>query len=177
MSYGETLTEFPQPPPPSPLANGQSLEREAPPPYAPREGDSEGQEEQPAELFFSTLPLDIGSFETLRPMYRTMPYNLAFYHLNCARLRVPAKNDTKFLDEISCSGTSAFEGSGLEYNWSSEVYFDKGELLQKEEIRFNYGPVLQMIQSTYAAAITRFSDAFIRSLATPHMGLQMPKCL
>ncbi|KAK3934919.1 hypothetical protein QBC46DRAFT_398640 [Diplogelasinospora grovesii] len=69
-----------------------------------------------------------------------MPYHLAFYHLDCIRRQFRAGLDlakaATFIPELSCSGTSSFDQNGRhEYSWSSDVYFDKGTFLQKQEIR------------------------------------------
>lgn len=91
--------------------------------------------------FWTKLPFDSGSFTPLVPLHSTMPYHLAFYHLECARRRLNLKSagvKAAFVPELSCRGTSSFSEDVLEkqlpYNWSSEVYFEKGEFLQKQEL-------------------------------------------
>lgn len=91
--------------------------------------------------FWTALSFDSGSFTPLVPLHTTMPYHLPFYHLQCARRWLsPKPNNTEpaFVPELSCRGTSSFSENNLEkrlpYNWSSEVYFEKGEFLQKQEL-------------------------------------------
>lgn len=94
--------------------------------------------------FCSRLPFDAKSYDTLTPLHPTMPYHLAFYHLDCVRRELfpdPGSREIAFVSQLSCSGTALFYGGmssmnrdSPEYKWSSEVYFDKGTFLQKQEI-------------------------------------------
>ncbi|KAI1332449.1 hypothetical protein F5Y16DRAFT_394519 [Xylariaceae sp. FL0255] len=113
--------------------NVSGREHEAPPPYASLESSLP---KAPLPFFKSNLPFDLGSVETLAPIHSNTPYHLTFYHLNCARLKIPADVKLKFLDDISGSGVAVFDETGTRYAWSSEIYFDDGELLQKEEISY-----------------------------------------
>ncbi|KAK6223990.1 hypothetical protein LQW54_000136 [Pestalotiopsis sp. IQ-011] len=94
--------------------------------------------------FCSRLPFDAKSYDTLTPLHPTMPYHLAFYHLDCVRRELfpdPDSREVAFVSQLSCSGTAQFYGgtsaiyrNSPEYTWSSEVYFDKGTFLQRQEI-------------------------------------------
>ncbi|ETS73766.1 hypothetical protein PFICI_14712 [Pestalotiopsis fici W106-1] len=87
-------------------------------------------------LFFSSLPFDPLSVNTLTPIHPSMPYHLAFYHLDCIRRQLDVNVPIAFIPELSCSGIAHFYNNGPEYAWSSEVYFENGSFLQKQEISY-----------------------------------------
>lgn len=88
----------------------------------------------PSPLFCTELPFDSQSVDTLTPIHPTMPYHLAFYHLECIRRRLDPDVKMAFIPELSCGGTSSFYHDGPRYTWSSEIYFDNGTFLQKQEL-------------------------------------------
>ncbi|KAI1499109.1 hypothetical protein F5X99DRAFT_411431 [Biscogniauxia marginata] len=96
-----------------------------------------GPEPEPPSLFYTELPFDSRSFNTLVPIHPTMPYHLAFYHLDCVRRRLDPDVKVAFIPELSCSGNTSFCHNGPGYAWSSEIYFDKGAFLQKQEISYS----------------------------------------
>lgn len=67
-----------------------------------------------------------------------MPYHLAYYHLHCARKDLRSTNNTRTIKvaSLSCKGESDLGTKGAWLEWSSEVYYDKGTFLQKEEVLF-----------------------------------------
>ncbi|KAH6644996.1 hypothetical protein BKA67DRAFT_541986 [Truncatella angustata] len=88
----------------------------------------------PSPLFCMERPFDSLSVDTVAPIHPTMPYHLAFYHLDCVRQKLDRDVQTAFIPELSCGGTSSFYHSGPKYTWSSEIYFQNGTFLQKQEI-------------------------------------------
>lgn len=95
---------------------------------------------KPQCLFYSSLPFDPVSVNTIKPIHATMPHHLAFYHLHCIRRQLNPKVSIAFIAELSCNGTARFYEHGPEYTWSSEVYFDSGIFLQKQEISYVLEP-------------------------------------
>jgi hypothetical protein len=101
-----------------------------------------GEELEPLRLFYTRLPFDAQSVGTLAPLHPSLPYHLAFYHLDCVRhqLKLASRHITLprrlFIPELSCSGTSDFFHDRHTYTWSNEVYFEKGTFLQKQEIEY-----------------------------------------
>lgn len=95
-------------------------------------------EDRTLPLFHSHLPEDPHSLKSLAPLHPTMPYHLAFYHLDCVRRTLEAKGPVAaaFIPELSCDGTGRFNRDGVEYTWSSEIYFKDGTFLQKQEIQY-----------------------------------------
>ncbi|KAF7541458.1 hypothetical protein G7054_g639 [Neopestalotiopsis clavispora] len=89
---------------------------------------------KPQSLFFSSLPFDPVSVNTIQPIHASVPHHLAFYHLHCIRRQLNPKVSIAFIPELSCNGTARFYEHGPEFAWSSEVYFDSGRFLQKQEI-------------------------------------------
>ncbi|KAK8040139.1 hypothetical protein PG993_008550 [Apiospora rasikravindrae] len=88
------------------------------------------------------LPFDGITFGTLAPMYPSMPYHLAFYHLHHARKvieRDGRADKTTTVPLFTCSGKSSLNDTIQCYIWSSEVYFHKKKFLQKQEIRYILG--------------------------------------
>lgn len=67
-----------------------------------------------------------------------MPYHLAFYHLDCIRRQLDPHVKVALVSKLSCSGTSSFYQGGAEYTWSSDVYFENGIFLQKQELSYVY---------------------------------------
>lgn len=98
-------------------------------------------EEKTLPLFHSHLPEDPHSLKSLAPLHATMPYHLAFYHLDCVRRTLEFKGPfiAAFIPELSCGGTGRFNRDGVEYTWSSEIYFKDGTFLQKQEIHYTIG--------------------------------------
>ncbi|KAI1192405.1 hypothetical protein F5X97DRAFT_337585 [Nemania serpens] len=97
--------------------------------------DSE-KEAEPTPPFRSELPFDYQSVATLAPVHPSMPYHLAIYHLDCVRRQLDPEVKVAFVPELSCSGTSHFFHNGPQYTWSSEIYFEDGSFLQKQEISY-----------------------------------------
>lgn len=91
---------------------------------------------EPTPPFYTDLPLDCQSIDTLAPMHPTMPYHLAFYHLHCIREQLDPSVKIAFIPELSCGGISQFSPNGPKYKWSSEIYFENGTFLQKQEIDY-----------------------------------------
>ncbi|KAI0126104.1 hypothetical protein BJ170DRAFT_460087 [Xylariales sp. AK1849] len=89
---------------------------------------------EPSRRFYTKLPFDSHLVDTLAPIHPTMPYHLAFYHLDCIRRQRGHNVRVAFIPELSCGGTSNFYHNGPEYTWSSEIYFHKESFLQKQEI-------------------------------------------
>ena len=96
-------------------------------------------EPEPPSTLHTELPFDSLSAGTLAPLHPTMPYHLAFYHLDCIRRQLDPTVKVALVSELSCSGTSSFYQGGPKYTWSSDVYFDKGTFLQKQEISYAFG--------------------------------------
>ncbi|KAK8078600.1 hypothetical protein PG996_004770 [Apiospora saccharicola] len=87
------------------------------------------------------LPFDVGSFGTLKPLHASMPYHLAFYHLDVARrhldlhLRDRISSGPVNLTMYTCSGEVHTSQSSHNYTWSSELYFWR-TFMQKQEISY-----------------------------------------
>lgn len=89
---------------------------------------------EPLPVFSTILPFDSQSVDTIAPIHPTMPYHLAFYHLECIRRQLNPDVQVAFIPELSCGGTSNFYHNGPKYIWSSEIYFQNGTFLQKQEL-------------------------------------------
>ncbi|KAK7946639.1 uncharacterized protein PG986_010960 [Apiospora aurea] len=87
-------------------------------------------------LFTSQLPFDTASILALEPMHSVIQYRLAYYHLDCARRRLSPDNDVAFVPELSCSGRSRFSPRDPSFDWTSEVYYNSGSFLQRQEMSF-----------------------------------------
>ncbi|KAL7952242.1 hypothetical protein V8C34DRAFT_324007 [Trichoderma compactum] len=70
---------------------------------------------------------------TLKPMHSAMKYHLSFDNLSCIRNRLSSEAEKVFIPELSIAGSAASD-QGTQYRWTSEIYFDKGTFLQKQEI-------------------------------------------
>ncbi|KAI0155770.1 hypothetical protein BJ166DRAFT_341624 [Pestalotiopsis sp. NC0098] len=89
---------------------------------------------KPQSLFFSSLPFDLSSVDTLTPMHPSIPYHLAFYHLDCIRRQLDPGVSIAFIPELSCNGFDSLHKNGPRFAWSSEIYFHDGTFLQKQEL-------------------------------------------
>ncbi|KAI1177004.1 hypothetical protein F4777DRAFT_597012 [Nemania sp. FL0916] len=98
--------------------------------------DESAKEAEPLPPFCSELPFDSQSVDTLAPSHPSMPYHLAIYHLDCVRRQLQPEVEVAFIPELSCSGTSCFYPNGPSYTWSSEIYFQTGTFLQKQELHY-----------------------------------------
>lgn len=71
---------------------------------------------------------------TLPPIHYRMQYHLSMNNLNCISRRLGPETETRYILELSLAG-SASSDKDTQYQWSSEIYFDNGTFLQKQEIR------------------------------------------
>ncbi|KAL7813422.1 hypothetical protein V8C26DRAFT_421620 [Trichoderma gracile] len=76
---------------------------------------------------------DFQSALTLAPIHANMAYHLSIDHLACIRGRLSPDITRAFVPELSFKDRCTSE-TGTEYSWSSEIYFDKGSFLQKQEM-------------------------------------------
>lgn len=138
-------------------------------------------EPEPLPLFSTELPFDSQSVDTLQPLHPTMPYHLAFYHLDCIRRQLDPGIKVAFIPELSCGGISRFYENSPEYTWSSEIYFDNGTFLQKQELScvIDRGSDCRTLKFTACHHITfeimalwfKYNDTFI----TAHSLLSFPR--
>lgn len=112
----------------------QSPKPQYPKPQYPKPQSPKPQSPKPQSLFFSSLPFDPVSVNTIQPIHKSVSHHLAFYHLHCIRRQLNPKVSSAFIPELSCNGTAHFYEHGPEFAWSSEIYFDRGTFLQKQEI-------------------------------------------
>ncbi|KAK8005921.1 hypothetical protein PG991_012218 [Apiospora marii] len=102
-------------------------------------GDTQTWPEELKSAYATRLPFDAGSFGALKPMHPSMPFHLAFYHLDEARRRLEwqgrPSNQPVSLPSYICSGEVHTTRSSHNYTWSSEMYFWR-TFLQKQEISY-----------------------------------------
>ena len=77
--------------------------------------------------------VDLQSAPTLDPIHANMAYHLSINHLACIRGRLSPDTNRAFIPELSIADRCTSE-NGMNYSWSSEIYFDKGSFLQKQEM-------------------------------------------
>ncbi|KAK7949418.1 uncharacterized protein PG986_010304 [Apiospora aurea] len=89
----------------------------------------------------SDLPFNTRSFGTLTPMHPSIPYHLAFYHLEAARRCLErdgrtTKGHAVAITQCICQGGFSNAQTGHNYSWSSEIYFWRQRFLQKQEVAY-----------------------------------------
>ncbi|TFB01040.1 hypothetical protein CCMA1212_006899 [Trichoderma ghanense] len=70
---------------------------------------------------------------TLVPIHSIMAYHLSMHHLACIRGQLSPGTKRAFIPELSFEDRCTSE-RGTDYSWSSEIYFDDGGFLQKQEM-------------------------------------------
>ncbi|KAL6789454.1 hypothetical protein GGI42DRAFT_337761 [Trichoderma sp. SZMC 28013] len=85
----------------------------------------------PCNVFINTPNT---SLFTLAPIHHSIQYHLSMNNLNCISRRLNPETESRYILELSLAG-SATSDTATQYRWSSEIYFDKGTFLQKQEIR------------------------------------------
>lgn len=101
-----------------------------------RSGDSDW-EMASAVSAAGELSSGLQSALTLVPIHRVMQYHLSFDNIHCASRQMSSTTERYFIPDLSHSGTATSD-KYTEYNWTSDLYFDKGTFLQKQEMNCIY---------------------------------------
>lgn len=109
-------------------------------PYYPGQtsGDISWSLEDAGLALGSDLPFDAASVQTLAPMHPSIPYHLAFYHLQSISRTMWTRDregEAHIVPPFICSGHCGPSRNSPGYRWSSELYLAR-EFLQKQELSY-----------------------------------------
>lgn len=81
--------------------------------------------------------IEVSSALTLLPIHKAMNYHLSLDHLNCVRDKI-SRSTTKaaIITELTCASYCASQADNY-YDWTNDIYFDKGTFLQRQQMRCN----------------------------------------